>query len=160
MQPDLLRQLRDVHLPQPPGLWPPAPGWWVLLVIAIVGVVAIAWWMRRRGRRQRPYRVARVELGRLAASFDAGRIGLHDLAHGTSALLKRVLIARADRKRVAPLTGDAWLGYLDEVNGSPAFTNGAGALLGARRFDPAESGDGARLIGLVEDFLVRLERDR
>ncbi|MGB4246521.1 MAG: DUF4381 family protein, partial [Pseudohongiellaceae bacterium] len=33
---DPLSQLADIHLPEPIGFWPPAPGWWVLLVLLLV----------------------------------------------------------------------------------------------------------------------------
>jgi hypothetical protein len=82
------------------------------------------------------------------------------LAHATSALLKRALIAHDGRTSVAQLTGDEWLRHLDRASGDAGFTRGAGTLLGTGRFDPAATGDAARLMELVEGLLVRLERGR
>lgn len=30
-----LDQLRDIHLPEPVSWWPPAPGWWLLIIITL-----------------------------------------------------------------------------------------------------------------------------
>ena len=158
MQPDLLQQLKDLHLPPVPDWWPPAPGWWLLAMLVVAAVVAGCIALRRRARRQRPYKVARLELDRLGAGFDAGRINVVDLAHGISALMKRALIAAEGRVVVARLEGNAWLEHLDRVAGEPVFTTGAGALLGARRFAPDASGDAARLIVAVGNLLQKLER--
>ncbi|HAD08873.1 MAG TPA: hypothetical protein DCF62_05290 [Porticoccaceae bacterium] len=51
MNSDPLAQLRDIHLPEAIGWWPPAPGWWLLtlLLIAALGY-ALWWWRRRRAR--------------------------------------------------------------------------------------------------------------
>ena len=46
-----LQNLHDIVLPEPPPLWPPAPGIWVLLVIGLAVVTAlVVWWWRVRSR--------------------------------------------------------------------------------------------------------------
>mgnify|MGYP001548978984 CR=1 FL=1 len=53
---DLLNSLKDIHEPAPPGLWPPAPGWWLLAAIVLGALVALlVEWLRRR-RAARPVR--------------------------------------------------------------------------------------------------------
>ena len=34
-----LAQLADIHVAAEPGMWPPAPGWWVLGFIALLGIL-------------------------------------------------------------------------------------------------------------------------
>ena len=52
---DPLAQLRDIHLPEAIPLWPPAPGWWLLTLSAILCLALIArFWLRRH--RARIYR--------------------------------------------------------------------------------------------------------
>jgi len=48
---DPLAQLRDIHIPDSVSWWPPAPGWWGLVVIIFVAMVLV--WLWRRRRRQR-----------------------------------------------------------------------------------------------------------
>ena len=38
---DPLAQLRDIHLPGPVESWPPAIGWWILLAIILLLVLAV-----------------------------------------------------------------------------------------------------------------------
>ncbi len=50
---DPLSQLRDIHLPEPVTFWPPAPGWWFILLLILIGLVflyrhAIAALLQRR----------------------------------------------------------------------------------------------------------------
>ncbi|HYN78294.1 MAG TPA: DUF4381 family protein, partial [Lamprocystis sp. (in: g-proteobacteria)] len=60
---DPLAGLRDWHLPAPVAWWPPAPGWWLVAGLVMVGVVVgWAWWQRRQRRRA----AARIALSRLA----------------------------------------------------------------------------------------------
>jgi hypothetical protein len=35
--------LRDIHLPPPAGWWPLAPGWWILIGIALLLLTWLAW---------------------------------------------------------------------------------------------------------------------
>ena len=47
---DPLQQLRDIHLPEPVGWWPPAPGWWILaaLVIGLLLFLLVQWRKRQQ----------------------------------------------------------------------------------------------------------------
>ena len=46
---DPLAALRGLHLPEPVGLWPLAPGWWMVFVaFSLLLFGAIAWRRHRR----------------------------------------------------------------------------------------------------------------
>ena len=57
-----LDQLRDLHTPPPPGLWPPAPGWWLLSILALGLFLALVWYGLRRYRRNAYRRAALAAL--------------------------------------------------------------------------------------------------
>ena len=134
--------LRDLHLPDPVGWWPPAPGWWVLAVLLLL--LPLAGWALRRQLRRRPPRYRRaalVELERIRTDFaadgdDAKAIG------AVSALLKRVALQCFPAEQVAPLSGAQWADFLGR-DSSPALQQQLGLLLervhrpgGAADIDP------------------------
>jgi len=133
---DALKQLRDLHLPEEPGLWPPAPGWWALGICIVAALVAFAFRTYRSRRRSRPLRLAVSTLDGLLAANRDRRLSSRDFADAVNDLLKRALIHGARRFDAAPLTGAAWLAYLDGIVASDVFSNGAGAALGHQRFTP------------------------
>ncbi len=145
--------LRDIHAPGLPGIWPPAPGWWVAAALLLTAVTAAAhtgWRLYRLGRRRQ--RIL-AELDGLRATGD----GPAQIA-GVSALLKRAALARFPRQDVAALTGDAWLGFLDRTGGEGRFHTPAGRLLADAPYaTPREvSGDEREaLFGLARDWLRR-----
>ena len=120
--------LRDLHLPEAVGWWPPAPGWWllfaVLLAAAVYGLVQ-AW---RAYRRNAPRRVALAELARLQQAWQADR-DVIALGVRLSPLLRRAMLAYAPRPEIAGLTGDAWLEWLDRGLNDRPFSAGPGRLL-------------------------------
>lgn len=133
---DALKQLRDLHLPEPPGLWPPAPGWSMLGVVVAAAAIALAIRIYRTRRRGRPLRLAVRALDRLLADNRDQQLSARDFADAVNELLKRALIYGARRADAAPLTGPAWLAYLDDIVSNDVFSLGAGAALGHRRFAP------------------------
>ena len=44
---ELLAQLRDVHVPQAPGWWPPAIGWWLVGFLLLALILGALLWLRR-----------------------------------------------------------------------------------------------------------------
>ena len=55
-EPDPLAKLRDIHSPEAIPFWPPAPGWWVLALIALICAILITRFLLRR-QRGRIYRL-------------------------------------------------------------------------------------------------------
>lgn len=96
-----LANLRDIAVPQPPPLWPPAPGLWVLLIVAAAVVIALGVFLRRRWV-DNAYRRAGLAL------LDDARTN-----RDANIVLKRVALAVYPRSEVAPLYGDDWAAFLD-----------------------------------------------
>lgn len=101
--PASLENLHDIVIPEPPPLWPPAPGVWVLLIIAVAVLLALTlWW--RRARARNAYRRAGLALLKNARTVREVNI-----------VLKRVALAAFPRSTVAPLWGDEWVAFLDRT---------------------------------------------
>ena len=67
--------LRDIHLPDPIGWWPLAPGWWGVLGLVLLIISGIFWWRRKKHRRNStPWQAALTELDRLATDEVAGTL--------------------------------------------------------------------------------------
>jgi len=132
-----LSQLRDIHTPAPVGAWPPAPGWIILAVLAVVAVGALIWWLVRRWRANRYRREAVRELEALLVRFREGADPFTFLGDYT-ALLKRTALTHYPRDRVAHLTGEAWVDFLDKSAGTNEFSMGAGQVLIDGNYRPVD----------------------
>jgi len=126
--PDPLAELRDIHMPPPVEAWPPAPGWWILGIMVLAGLVAMALWWLRRWRANRYRREALRELLRLYRAYEQHQDAATWLRE-FEALLKRVALTRYPREDVASLTGESWVAFLDKTGASNDFTMGAGQAL-------------------------------
>ena len=142
--------LRDIHVPPPPELWPPAPGWWVLLGLGLVLLGLGFWWLYGRYRIARRRRRILDEL----ASIE-GRHAGPALAAEVSALLKRVALARYPRTQVASLTGRPWLDLLDREGGGGRFATGPGKVLAEGPYAPTADFDATALLALCVDWIRR-----
>ncbi len=152
-----LAALRDIRLPPEPGLWPPAPGWW--LVAGLLLALAAAAMLRRRSRRQ-PLRSALRELDALAAAHALEGDPVR-LARGVSRLLRRYALERFDDPRIGGLTRRDWLAFLDRNGGGGAFGDGPGRLLETLPYRPERkvggpspsNTDPAELVALARRWL-------
>lgn len=122
MKPDWLSQLAPAHAPPPPGIWPPAPGWWVLAILISMLIAALVYRQRRPDVRLR--RIALLELRVLETS------ALDDiqLAHRLEHLLRRYAVARFGRDVVASLAGERWISFI-VAHGGVAWEGETGANL-------------------------------
>ncbi|ODT16551.1 MAG: hypothetical protein ABS35_27990 [Kaistia sp. SCN 65-12] len=135
-----LSNLRDIVVPPEVALWPPAPGWWILLAGGIAMAAIFASMIVARYRRNAYRRAALAALD----GADAGDI---------STVLKRAALAAWPRTEVASLTGADWLAFLDRTAGDDAFTRGAGRDLEALAF--GGSGDKQAVLAAARNWIRR-----
>jgi len=120
--------LRDLHLPDAIGWWPLAPGWWVLIVFALIGLGLLVRRYLRSRARGAARRHALRQLDQLTAEYEQHRDAV-TFAARLSELLRRTMLAYAPRHDVAGLTGDDWLAWLDRDFEAPKFRSETGRKL-------------------------------
>ena len=152
MQPDLLQQLRDIHLPAEPAWWPPAPGWWLLALITLGLAIWLGSRLRAAYRRRQPVKLARQYYDDLYDAFGRGEIDGPAYLQQTNELLKRLYVHGVGDDRARSANDAQWLAYLDEQSGSTSFSNGPGAQLSNQRFRPSPEADPDSLHPLVAEL--------
>jgi hypothetical protein len=149
--------LRDLHLPEAIGWWPLAPGWWLLIAIALVGLGYLLLRAWRTRQFHAPRRHAIRELARVEAQY----LKNHDpvlLGQQLSELLRRGMLAYAPRHEVAGLTGESWLAWLDQDLPVPYFhTQGGKSLLELPYRNPNGDFSGVDISALLAAARMRLE---
>jgi hypothetical protein len=105
MQASPLAELKDIHLPEPTALWPPAIGWWALLVLLISLIIIVVVWRIRRWRLGMAKRKALVELSNLTSATQ-------DWPQALQKLMRRLTISYYEQEKVAQLHGQSWVHFL------------------------------------------------
>ena len=144
--------LKDIHIPEPIGIWPLAWGWYGLIGLLIVIIIALIYGIKRIKQRAAIKSAAKL----LAAIKQQKQDNLQSLAD-LSIWLRRVVITVAPRSDVASLTGTAWLNYLDSVFTDAPFSQGVGRCLADSpyRKNLPEDIDIDQLFSLCERWLAK-----
>lgn len=156
MAADLLQQLRDIHLPEPPGFWPPAPGWWLAAALTLAAAGWLGWWLLQTERQRRPLRHARRLYREIHERHRRGTLSTREYLDASNELVKRVLIHALGEHEARRASGQAWLELLDRHMRERAFTEGPGRALGDARFHPELDVDVSALHPLLERLLDAL----
>ncbi len=153
--------LRGIHIPEAITGWPPAVGWWLLIALVIVLGWLGGWFYRRSLTANSAVKSARKILAELKQST---HLSTTEKLAQLSILLRRTAISLAADKKVAGLTGQAWLAYLDKTMTATPFTDSVGYLLVefAYRKSPPVPAELDRLFACCERWLEtchKLPRD-
>ncbi|HEY9134909.1 MAG TPA: DUF4381 domain-containing protein [Pseudomonadales bacterium] len=112
MNTDPLAQLKDIHLPEPIGIWPPALGWWLLLLV-VTGLVGFGIYYLLRKYLHSAYRRAALKiLDSINKDYQRHNNAKQWLNEITQ-LLKRTCMKAYPSSEFAELSGTEWLNYLD-----------------------------------------------
>ena len=145
--------LRDIHLPETVGMWPPAIGWW-LLVIVLPLLFLVAWWLFKRITKTTLTKEALKILDQIKNDPNSDQ---KQKLQQLSSWLRRIAISLAPRKEVASLSGQDWLAYLDQsIEGTP-FSSGIGRYLADGHYQKSlpDNVDITALAELCENWLRR-----
>ncbi len=136
--PTSLDRLHDVIMPAPDPWWPPAPGWYALLVVAgiLLAVALVRLFIRWQKNRYR--REALAELKNLSAHLATPGLRAEAVT-GMAVLLKRAAVSAWPRETVASLNGPAWFAFLDRTGSTDQFSAGFGNMLESVAYDPSKA---------------------
>lgn len=155
MNPQQLPQLKDIHLPADPSIWPLALGWWLLLVL----LLGIALWLffaiRKYTHIKKHKRMLFDELTQLEKKLKLSPD--KNLLAETNILLRRLALACYPDANVASLTGSGWLQFLDESGNTKDFSRGAGRILidAPYRSGELENYNGDEFIPLIRSWITK-----
>jgi len=136
---ELLAQLADIHMPGEISYWPPAPGWWILGLILLIGLFLL---VRRFVKYQNLKRVCQYALAELENCYQAfagaegqnpGSIRLRYVNEFNS-VLRRVALVHFPQANVASLGGDAWVDFIRQKGDSSGLNEEIAAALSFGRF--------------------------
>jgi hypothetical protein len=123
---ELLARLEGIVEPAPVSWAPQTIGWWFVGFVLLGLAFGLSIWAIRHWRSNRYRREALTELTAIESRLLAGdRSAIVTVA----VVLRRVALHITARERVASLTGEKWLGFLNDHVGQPAFTEDAARVL-------------------------------
>jgi len=120
-------QLRDIHFPGSPDLWPLALGWWLLLTVILFFLFWLAMEARQHIRKKKHNQILFEKFEVLAKKLrkQPDNAVLAEI----NILLRQLAITHYPRAEIASLTGGDWLHFLDKSGKTQGFSRGAGRIL-------------------------------
>ena len=150
--------LKDIHLPESVGWWPPAIGWWILAFL-IPLLIVLGIWLFKRITRKTALKTAKAILNSIKQDEN---LDDYQKVCQMSVLIRRTAISCFPRSETASLTGKEWLLFLDTPLQDQRFSDGIGKLLIDAPYqqqirDNSKIND---LFGLCEDWLQALTKQK
>ncbi|HRF12520.1 MAG TPA: DUF4381 domain-containing protein [Candidatus Accumulibacter phosphatis] len=146
-----LDRLHDIIVAPPVPWWPPASGWYWVLGLMIVMLLATLITGLMRWQHNRYRREALAELARQEAALQNAELRSPALL-SLAELLKRTAVTAFPREDVATLTGPKWFAFLDYTARGSRFRDALGTMLENAIYDPrtVDTLDPQRLHSVVE----------
>ncbi len=105
--------LRDIHLPDPVSWWPPAMGWWFLLLFSLIAIWLLIVLIKKLSRPVLK-KSAKAEVVAVIESYHEHQ-NKHLLIQQLSITLKRIGISYLHRNTTAGLSGIEWYTQINSL---------------------------------------------
>ena len=103
--------LKGIALPPEISWWPLAYGWWIVIGLVLIALIA-AFFVVRHLVEQRRHNPKREALNALLVIEQSSTLTRQQAALECNTLLKRTALSLYPREQVASLSGKAWLAFL------------------------------------------------
>lgn len=158
---DLLSQLADIHLPAEVSYWPPAPGWWVLAALVLIGLAYLAYKLRIQAEHRKICQYALAELDRCVEEYAAADgtdpdTKLLRYVNDINSVLRRVALVHFPNTDVAGLGGQAWVDFIRQKGDSSLLNEQIAAALSHGRFQTRVEVDTRALYELGRSWINSL----
>jgi hypothetical protein len=100
-----LQDLKDISTPPAIEFWPPAYGWWLLVLLVVIGICLLTIWLVKVRKVRRAKRQALRSLQQINSSN-------LDCTSQLNQLLKRVAMTYFPNKNVQEMHGEKWTEFL------------------------------------------------
>jgi hypothetical protein len=144
--------LQELPLPDAVSLVPQTWGWLAAAALLVLLAALCVWLVRMRRQRRAPARA-------ILAGLDAISRGRGDAAE-IPTLLRRAALLGHPRQEVAPLRGEAWIRWLNQVAHRELFAADDAGHLDALAYQGAAGADADRDRRLAEACRAWVERRR
>ncbi len=119
--------LRDIHLPEAVSWWPPAIGWWILLILGLLLVTALVIGIRKL-LQPKLNKSAKAEIDHVLLAYKKQQNDLLLLQQLSSAI-RRIGISYLTREECAGLIGKAWYQHINRLTPKHSFSESVIELL-------------------------------
>lgn len=90
------------------GLWPLAPGWWIVIVLSVITIIGLVLWYKR-------YRSQRIALRQALQELQLLSGDTRDIKASCNQILKRAFIYYFNSETIAKLHGEQWQSFLEQM---------------------------------------------
>lgn len=130
-----LNNLHDIITPPPVPAWPPAPGWCILaaLILTLTAIILYQYLKNLTANRYRRQALRQLAQVQPSLSQPATRQEALTLIAAT---IRQTAITAFGRDKVACLTGQPWLDFLNAASPDSPFVDNTGHLLVSGPYNP------------------------
>ncbi len=146
-------ELRDIHLPVEPGFWPLAPGWWLLIIVAVLMCYLMVRVFLKLRKTRQLNELMQNELNIINTAYENHQ-NKHQLASDISQLLKRFVMYVLKDNDAAALTGEKWITYLNEQVGGDYFDEHIEVLTNAQ-YTPESDFDVPSIVAVIKNYFPK-----
>ena len=141
---------------------PQTPGWYLLAAALLLWVGHRGWRHWRRWLRNRYRREALQRLETLARSAKLEHVAGESSVAAVNEVLKLAAMTASSRQEVAPLSGQAWLSWLDTRTATAVFSDASRYLLATAIYQTADTPPAEHLpiSGLIDETRIWLLQHR